>query len=92
VRWTGTRRDATCLFSLRIDADYREPHGGFAPLRVTYVWEEDGIEKQHVHVATHPEERYTIDCGPHPRMTRLIVERADTRPDSERSARGPARS
>jgi hypothetical protein len=47
-------------------------------LRVTYVWEEDGIEKQHVHVATYPEERYTIDCGPHPRMTRLIVERADT--------------
>jgi hypothetical protein len=75
VRWSGTRRDTTCLFSLRIDADYREPHGGFAPIRVTYVWQEEGVEKRNVHVATKPEESYIIDCGARPVMKSLIVER-----------------
>ena len=54
-------RDTTCLFSLRIDADYREPRGGFAPVKVTYVWQEDGVEKRDVHVARQPEESYVID-------------------------------
>jgi len=92
VRWIGTRKSATCLFSLRIDADYREPQGGFAPLRVTYVWEEAGIEKRHVHVARRPNETYTIDCAARPRMKRLVVERSDTREDAGQSARRRARS
>src|SRR5262249_2387741 len=33
VRWSGSQREATCLFSFRIDADYQEPRGGFAPVR-----------------------------------------------------------
>jgi hypothetical protein len=77
VRWTGARRDTTCIFGLRIDADYREPQSGFAPLRVTYVWDENGQEKRHVHVATRPEESYIIECRGRPRMKRLVVERAD---------------
>jgi hypothetical protein len=78
VRWSGRQREATCLFALRIDADYREPHGGFAPIRVTYVWDEDGQEKRHVHVATRPQESYDIECRSRPRMKWLAVERADT--------------
>jgi hypothetical protein len=77
VRWIGTRRDTTCLFSFRIDADYREPRGGSAPVKVTYVWQEDGIEKRDVHVARQPEESYVIDCRSRPVMKSLIVERVD---------------
>jgi hypothetical protein len=88
VRWTGTRRDTICLFSLRIDADYREPHGGFEPVQVTYVWEEEGVEKRHVHIATQPEERYTIDCGTRPVMKSLVVERVGSVP-SRTAAAGP---
>jgi hypothetical protein len=75
VRWLGARRDTTCLFSFRIDADYREPRGGFAPIQVTYVWEEGGVEKRDIHVARRPEESYVIDCRARPVMKRLIVER-----------------
>jgi hypothetical protein len=51
VRFAATSRNATGLFNFRIDADYREPRGGFRPVRVTYAWEENGAAKQHVHVA-----------------------------------------
>jgi hypothetical protein len=77
VRWIGRKRSTTCLFGFRIDADYREPTGGFAPVKVTYVWEEGGVEKRHVHVATKPEETYLIDCKEKPKMKSLIVERAE---------------
>jgi len=74
VRWSGTQRNTTCLFNLRIDADYREPQGGFRPVKVTYIWNEAGVEKRHVHVATKPEERYVIDCAARPVMKSLITE------------------
>jgi hypothetical protein len=75
VRWSGRQRDTTCLFGFRIDADYREPSGGFAPMKVTYVWSERGVEKRHVHVARTPDESYRIDCVDRPVMRTLIVER-----------------
>jgi hypothetical protein len=76
VRWTATQRNTTCLFDLRIDADYEEPHGGFRPVKATYVWDEDGVEKRDVHVALRAEETYPITCAVRPTMKSLIVELA----------------
>jgi len=77
VRFSGTQRNTTCIFNLRIDADYREPFGGYRPVAVTYVWEEKGIEKRHVHIARKPEETYRIKCDATPLMKSLILELAD---------------
>ncbi len=77
VRWVGTQRNTTCLFQLRIDADYRQPHGGFKPVKVTYVWEEGGVEKRDVHVARSPQETYKITCAGKPLMKSIVLELAD---------------
>ena len=77
VRWTGTQRNTAMIFMCRIDADYVEPHGGFRPVKVTYVWEEDGVEKRHTHVARRPRETYQIRCAGTPVMKSLVVEPAE---------------
>lgn len=77
VRWVGTVRNTTCMFSLRIDADYAHPAGGFAPVNVTYVWDEDGAEKRDVHVARSPDDVYAIVCAARPRMKSIALERAE---------------
>ena len=76
VRWVGTQRNTTCLFLLRIDADYRQP-SGFEPVKVTYVWNEAGIERRHVHVARSPQETYKITCAGKPVMSLIVLELAD---------------
>jgi hypothetical protein len=76
VRFAGTQRNTTLILDLRISADYREPHGAFAPVRVTYTWEEDGRTKQDVHVAHHPDETYTIHCDSKPLMKAIALELA----------------
>jgi len=63
VKLTGKEMSATCLFGLRFDVDYKEPNGGFRPVKVTYVWDEAGQEKTDVHVVKQPQETYTITCG-----------------------------
>ncbi|HTU22556.1 MAG TPA: hypothetical protein VMG10_31245 [Gemmataceae bacterium] len=84
VRYTGISRDAasakgdsTGIFNFRIDADYREPFGGFRPVRVTYMWEEDGHPKRDVHVARKPQETYTIRCVAKPIMKSIVLELAE---------------
>jgi hypothetical protein len=77
VRYNGTNRNATGLLNFRIDADYREPHGGFRPVKVTYTWDEDGQPKRHVHVARTPRERYTISCATRPVMKAIVLELAE---------------
>lgn len=77
VRFAGTSRNATGIFNFRIDADYREPRGGFRPVKVTYAWEEAGRPKRHVHVARRPREAYTIRCDARPLMKSLTVELAE---------------
>lgn len=62
------------LWDLRIDADYREPQGGFAPVKVTYVYNEGGQEKTAVHVARSAAETYAIVCASKPEMKALTVE------------------
>jgi hypothetical protein len=64
VKFVGTQRNTTCLFDLRIDADYKEPVGGFKPVKITYAWDEAGQAKTHTHVAKSPSETYAITCGP----------------------------
>ena len=76
IRWSGKQRNTTCLFSVRIDADYRQPHGGFRPVKVTYVWEEGGLEKQDVHVAGPTTETYKIVCQSKPTMKSIVLELA----------------
>jgi hypothetical protein len=76
VRYAGLQRNTVCTFDFRIDADYREPHGGFRPVKITYVWEESGQERTDVHVAFRPEETYEIHCPQRPTMKRLVVELA----------------
>ena len=65
------------IYQARIDADYREPRGGFRPVRITYAWQEGTVERRHVHVAATPRESYRIFCGNAPLMRSLTVELAD---------------
>lgn len=76
VRFVGVERNTTCMFSVRIDADYKEPHGGFRPVKVTYVWDEGGAEKKDIHVAQKPEETYQINCAAKPTMKSIVMELA----------------
>lgn len=77
VRWVATQRNTTCLFLVRIDADYQQPHGGFAPVKVTYLWEEGGLEKKDVHIARSVEEAYKITCASKPQMKSVLLELAE---------------
>ncbi|MCS7192262.1 MAG: hypothetical protein NZ937_04670 [Armatimonadetes bacterium] len=74
VRFVGQQRNTTCLFSLRIDADYREPFGGFRPVKVTYIWEEGGLEKRQSLLVTKPPQTFTINCESEPTMKSLVLE------------------
>lgn len=64
------------LEDLRIDADYREPRGGFQPVKVTYVYEEAGQEKTDVHTASTAAESYAIHCEAKPQMKSITLELA----------------
>jgi hypothetical protein len=75
VRFSGTQRNATGIFDLRIDADYIEPHGGAAPVKVTYLWTEDGVEKRDARTITRESETYSIRCEKKPVMKSVTVER-----------------
>jgi hypothetical protein len=77
VRFAGTSRNATGLLNFRIDADYREPYGGFHAVKVTFTWEEDGRPRDNVHIARQPEETFTLDCAARPVMKTLMLELAD---------------
>lgn len=69
------RRNTVMLFGLRFDADYREPHGGFAPVKVVYRWEEQGGQKESVHRANKKHEVWKINCIEKPLMKSIIIER-----------------
>jgi len=77
IRYAGTQRTASMLMNLRIDADYLEPHGGFSPVKITYNWEENGQQKQDVHVAKQPDEKYSLNCTGKPVMKSVVLELAE---------------
>ena len=75
VRWSGTTGyNATMIFNHRIDADYQLPNSGFRPVKITYLWDEDGVEKSDVHVARKEAESYVIRCTRKPRMKSIALE------------------
>jgi hypothetical protein len=76
IRFDGRQNNTLGLFGLRIDADYKEPHGGYRPIKVTYAWAENGVEKKDVHVTTKPTETYTIRCDAKPLMKSIVLELA----------------
>ena len=65
------------MFSLRIDADYTEPNGGFQPVKTIYHWQESGKEMQHTHISKSPSETYVIRCKEKPVMKSLFLQLAD---------------
>jgi hypothetical protein len=74
VRWVGQQRNTTCIFFVRIDADYKQPQGGFQPVKITYTWDESGVEKKDIHIAKTPQETYKITCATKPTMKSIILE------------------
>jgi hypothetical protein len=77
VRFSGTNRNATGLLNFRIDADYREPHGGFRPVKVTLTWEENGQPRQHLQIARQPAEKIALACAMPPVMKSIVLELAE---------------
>jgi len=79
LRLSGYQKTVACIFGLRMDADYVEPHGGFRPVKITYLWEENGVAKQDVHVARSPSDSYTISCSSAPEMKSLVLELGESK-------------
>lgn len=74
VRFSGVQVNTTVMLNLRIDADYLEPHGGFRPVKITYAWDENGVEKRNEHLAMRPAESYTLTCAAKPVMKSITLE------------------
>jgi hypothetical protein len=77
VRFSGASRGSCILFRYRIDADFAEPHGGFAPVKITYRWDENGQAKEDVHIAKTAAENYSISCAQKPALKSIVLERAE---------------
>jgi hypothetical protein len=77
IRYSGVQTNTTCLMGLRIDADYKEPNGSFAPVKVIYNWLENGEARQHIHIARTPDESYVIECNDKPLMKSIVMELAE---------------
>ncbi len=77
IRFVGSQRNTTAILSLRIDADYKLPSGGFRPVQVTYRWREADIDREHVHIARSPNEIYHIACDAKPAMKSITLELAE---------------
>jgi hypothetical protein len=75
VRYLCHKKSDTAFWSFRVDADYADSHAGFAPIKVTYRWEENGTVKEDVHMATKPDDTWKITCGAKPLMKSIVVER-----------------
>ena len=77
MRFSGQQYNTTGIFDLRSSADYREPAGAFAPVKVTYVWDEAGVEKRDVYIARQPKASYDIRCADKPTMKSISLELAE---------------
>jgi len=70
------QRNTTCVFDQAFNVDYKEANGGFSPVKITYVWEENGAKKESVKVCSKPKETFEITCGAKPLMKSIILELA----------------
>jgi hypothetical protein len=77
LRLAGKQVNTTQIVDLRIDADYAQPAGGFKPVKITYLWEEDGKPVSHVHVARSPNEAFTLTAGANSVPRSFTMELAD---------------
>ena len=71
------QRNATCMFGLRIDTDYRSAFAAFHPIKVTCKWLEGGRVKSDVRVVRKPDAQCTIRCTDPPVMRSVSLEWAD---------------
>ena len=76
VRYSAASRGDLILWRYRIEADYQEPHAGFAPVKITYQWEENGQPREDVHIARSPADAYAITCAQKPVLKSITLERA----------------
>jgi len=77
VRLVGTQKNTTLVFDLRIDADYKEPAGGFKPVKITYNWDEAGQAKSDVRVVKNPNDTFAIKCGANAAVKSYTMELAE---------------
>jgi hypothetical protein len=77
VRLAGTQKGTTLVFDLRIDADYKEPAGGFKPVKISYAWDEAGQAKSDVHVVKSDNETFIIKCGANATVKSYTMELAE---------------
>jgi hypothetical protein len=77
VRLAGKQNNTTLVFDLRIDADYKEPTGGFRPVKIGYNWDENGTMKSDTHIAKGENETYAIKCGAHAAVKSFTMELAN---------------
>ena len=76
VRWLGSQVNTLQMYNHRIDADYVAPYGGYRPVKITYQWKENGVDKSDVHIANTPNEVYHINCVLKPTMRSIILQLA----------------
>jgi hypothetical protein len=77
VRFLADSKGSLILFRYRVDADYREPSGGFAPVKITYEWDENGEAKKDFHLAAKADETYIIKCNAKPTLKSITLELAE---------------
>ncbi|HYF49237.1 MAG TPA: hypothetical protein VEJ63_07520 [Planctomycetota bacterium] len=74
VRYSGAQTGSLVIWRMRVDADYAEPAGGFAPVKITYEFEDGGKPRAEIFVAKTPQESFTIQCGAKPVMKSITLE------------------
>ena len=76
VRYVATSNGTLQLANFHINADYKQPNAGFRPVKVTYIWDESGVEKKDEHVAMTAEDTWKITCTEKPVMKSIAMELA----------------
>jgi len=78
IRWQGFGgSNGVVIFNKRLDADYKLPDAGFRPVKVTYLYDEDGAAKTDEWIVTQPTATKKINCAAKPTMKSIILELAN---------------
>ncbi len=78
LKFTFTGNNTVGIFSVRADADYKDPRGSKTPrpFQVVHKWTENGQAKQKVQTITRLPFSYTIDAANDPEMVSVSYEMA----------------
>jgi len=74
VRYAFEGSGTLGIFVFRIDVDYTDPAAGSRPVKVTYAWDENGMERRHEQVISRYPTSYAIDAASAPLMKWIRVE------------------